>query len=202
MRTRVKFCGMTRADDAARAAALGVDAIGIVFVPGSKRAVSIERAFEICRAVSPLVATVGLFADPEREHVERVLDRVPLNWLQFHGREKPAFCASFDRPWIKALPMGSPEAVQYAEWRNAAALLLDGHAAGAMGGSGNRFNWDAVPLPERPWVLAGGLDADNVAEAVARLRPSAVDVSSGIERVPGVKSDTLMRRFMENLAHG
>jgi phosphoribosylanthranilate isomerase len=202
MRTRVKFCGMTRPDDARHAAALGVDAIGLVFVPGSKRHVDIARAVSICSALPPLVARVGLFADAAREDVERVLDAVPLNWLQFHGREGASFCASFARPWIKALPMGSPATVQYADWRDADALLLDGHAAGEMGGSGSRFDWEDVSLPDRPWLLAGGLNPDNVAEAVRRLRPAGVDVSSGIESAPGVKNATLMQRFMENLAHG
>ncbi len=202
MRTRVKFCGMTRADDARAAADLGVDAVGLVFVPGSRRAVSTERAAEVCAALPPLVAAVGLFLDPVAGDVERVLERVPLNWLQFHGSESPAFCAAFGRPFIKALPMGSPGRVHYPDWDDAGALLLDGHAAGAMGGSGAAFDWDAVALPDRPWILAGGLDPGNVADAVRRLRPAAVDVSSGIERRPGVKSATLMNRFMENLAHG
>lgn len=202
MRTRVKFCGMTRADDARAAADLGVDAVGLVFVPGSRRTVSTERAAEVCAALPPLVAAVGLFLDPVAGDVERVLERVPLNWLQFHGSESPAFCAAFGRPFIKALPMGSPDRVHYRDWEDAGALLLDGHAAGAMGGAGAAFDWDAVALPDRPWILAGGLDPDNVADAVRRLRPAAVDVSSGIERRPGVKSATLMNRFMENLAHG
>jgi phosphoribosylanthranilate isomerase len=199
MRVRVKFCGMTRAEDAVEAAAVGVDAIGLVFVPGSKRAVSIEQAREICSALPPLVAAVGLFLDAAAEEVGRVIDAVPLNWLQFHGREDPAFCASFARPWIKALPMGSPEAVQYSDWDNATGLMLDGHVAGAMGGSGARFDWRSARLPDRPWILAGGLDPDNVGEAVQRLRPNAVDVSSGIESAPGLKSATLMQRFMTEL---
>ena len=199
MPVRVKICGITRAEDAVEAAALGVDAIGLVFVPGSKRALSIEQARTIGSALPPLVATVGLFLDAAADEVRRVLDAVPLNWLQFHGREDPAFCASFARPWIKALPMGSPEAVHYPEWKQAPALMLDGHSLGAMGGSGAGFDWNAARLPDRPWILAGGLDPDNVGEAVRRLRPAGVDVSSGVESAPGLKSATLMQRFMTAL---
>ena len=202
MTTRVKFCGMTRVEDAVHAAALGVSAIGLIFVERSPRAVTPARALEICRALPPLVQTVGLFMNAPGERVESVLREVPLNWLQFHGDETPDYCAAFGRPFIKALPMASPEDVQYHRWRKASALLLDGHAVGGMGGSGSAFDWRRAELPDRPWILAGGLTPDNIAEAVELLKPEAVDAASGIETAPGIKSVELMNRFMENIRHG
>jgi len=199
---RVKFCGVRRVEDALRAVELGVDAIGLVFVARSPRAVELDRAAEICRALPALVSTVGLFMDAEPDQVRATLARVPLNWLQFHGSESPEYCADFARPWIKALPMASPDSVQYDRWDQASALLLDAHVAGAMGGSGRRFDWDSLKPPNRPWILAGGLSPDNIAEAVRRLSPPAVDVSSGIEAQPGVKSPALMEQFMERIKHG
>lgn len=200
--TRVKFCGITRVEDARLAASLGVDAIGLVFVPGSPRSVDRSTAAEICRALPPLVATVGLFMDAPEAFVRSVLAEVPLNWLQFHGAETPDYCRAFERPWIKALPMASPGDVQYHVWSDAPALLLDAHAAGGMGGSGETFDWENAVLPDNPWILAGGLKPENIARAIATLSPSAVDVSSGIESAPGIKDATLMRRFMEKIDNG
>jgi len=198
-RIRVKFCGMTRPADAAAAARLGVDAIGLVFVPRSRRFVTIEQAVEICAAVPAMVEVVGLFMDAEPAAIEHVLMRVPLNLLQFHGNESPADCARFRRPFWKALPMASPGQVHYSEWDAARALLLDAHAAGDMGGSGRSIDWQSLRPPARPWVLAGGLSPDNVEAAIAALAPPALDVSSGIESAPGRKSATLMQRFMEKV---
>ena len=201
-RIRVKFCGMTRKEDIRHACELGVDAVGMIFVPRSPRAVSIDRAVELCAAISPLTSAVGLFMDPAADDVASVLERVPLNWLQFHGSESPTFCAGFSRPWIKALPMASPEQVQYDQWDAASALLLDAHRAGGMGGSGQRFDWATAVFPERPWILAGGLCPDNISDAIQAAKPPAVDVSSGIEAEPGVKSLEKMNAFMEKVRHG
>ena len=202
MRTRVKFCGISRVEDAVLAASLGVDAIGLVFVADSPRAVDPARAAEICRALPPLVDTVGLFMDAPVEYVRSVCSQVPLNWLQFHGAETPEYCRAFERPWIKALPMASPGDVQYHVWSDAPALLLDAHAAGGMGGSGETFDWENAVLPANSWILAGGLKPDNISRALDLLAPSAVDVSSGIESAPGIKDAALMRRFMENIHDG
>ncbi|MBL38211.1 MAG: phosphoribosylanthranilate isomerase [Xanthomonadales bacterium] len=200
--TRVKFCGITRVEDAVLAASLGVDAIGLVFVPGPPRSVDKTAAAEICRALPPLVGTVGLFMDAPDEFVRSVIAEVPLNWLQFHGSETPEYCRSFGRPWIKALPMASPADVQYHDWSDAPALLLDAHAAGGMGGSGEAFDWENAVLPATSWILAGGLKPDNIARALDVLAPSAVDVSSGIESAPGIKDAALMRQFMEKIHNG
>lgn len=202
MRTRVKICGITRPDDGREAAELGADAIGLVFVERSPRNVDLETARAICRALPPLTASVGLFMNAGAEFVRTVIEQVPLNWLQFHGDEPAAFCRSFGRPYIKALPMGSPDSVDYAGWPDASALLLDAHAAGGMGGSGQRLDWSRLTPPDRPWILAGGLAPDNVAEAMRALRPPALDVSSGVESAPGIKSGNLIDQFMRGITDG
>jgi phosphoribosylanthranilate isomerase len=199
---RVKICGITRVEDALAAARAGADAIGLVFVERSPRHVDVETARTICRALPPFVNRVGLFMDAETEQVRQVLTEVPLDWLQFHGREDAAFCRQFGRPWIKALAMGGTAAVDHSAFDAADALLLDSHGVGAMGGSGETFDWTRVPNMQRPWVLAGGLHPDNVAEACRQLKPDAVDVSSGVEVRPGVKSDKLMDQFIKAVKHG
>ena len=194
---RVKICGITRIEDALAAASAGYDAIGLVFVNRSRRRVSPEQARGICRALPPFVSRVGLFMDADADLVRRTLDEVPLDWLQFHGEESQAFCRQFERPWIKALAMGGerlPDANQHAQ---ADALLLDSHGGGKMGGSGQTFDWQALPALPRPWILAGGLHPRNVAEAVDQLKPDAVDVSSGVERSPGIKDVNLINQFIK-----
>ncbi|AKS42411.1 phosphoribosylanthranilate isomerase [Wenzhouxiangella marina] len=193
---RVKVCGLTRVEDALAASHAGAHAIGLVFVERSPRCVTIEQAREIARALPPFVVRVGLFMNASAEAVQGVIDQLPLEQLQFHGNESPDFCASFQRPWIKALAPGAEPAPDYRAWAGADALLLDAHAGSTMGGSGQRFDWSTIPDLPRPWILAGGLDPDNVAEACRRTRPEAVDVSSGVETRPGIKSDRLIRAFI------
>ncbi|MDZ7790638.1 MAG: phosphoribosylanthranilate isomerase [Xanthomonadales bacterium] len=199
---RVKICGITRIADALAAADAGADAIGLVFAERSSRRIDTERARAICRALPPFVTRVGLFMDTPGEMVEETLARVPLDWLQFHGRERQDFCRQFGRPWMKALAMGGERPDDPGEFDQADALLLDAHAPGQAGGSGRRFDWDRVPQIPRPWVLAGGLDPANAGEACARLKPDAVDVSSGVEVRPGIKSDKLIRDFIKAVKHG
>lgn len=198
-RTRVKICGITRIDDALAAAAAGADAIGLVFYAASPRAVSVDAASSICAALPPFIGTVGLFVDASAEEIDAVLRAVPLDLLQFHGDESPEFCAQFGRPYLKALRMRDDiDVVQQARQFSAArALLLDTYRAGVPGGTGEVFNWRRVPaaLRERI-VLAGGLDADNVAAAIAQARPSAVDVSGGVEAAPGIKDPQKIAAFI------
>ncbi len=201
-RVRVKFCGITRAEDAVVAASLGVDAIGLVFVPGSKRRVDLGQAREILDALPPLVTSVALFMDAAVADVEEVLDALPVDLLQFHGSETPEDCARFGRPWIKALAMGNTidalaEAGRYARARG---VLLDAHRKGELGGRGERFDWSCIPPPLAARILlAGGLDENNVADAVAQVRPYAVDVSTGIESSPGIKCARRMQKFIEEV---
>ena len=197
---RVKICGITREEDAAWALSLGADALGVVFYPSSPRSVTFEQAQAIRGAVSGLGMMVGLFVDPSAEEVEAVLDAVPLNLLQFHGKETPAFCSQFGRPYLKAIAMSADvNLVREAErFHTASALLLDSSHEGQFGGTGSSFDWDWVDraLADRV-VLAGGLHPDNVAEAVRQVRPAAVDVSSGVELAKGIKDPDSMRAFIE-----
>ncbi|TVQ35222.1 MAG: phosphoribosylanthranilate isomerase [Wenzhouxiangella sp.] len=198
---RVKICGITRIEDALAAAEAGVDAIGLVFVKRSSRCVSLDDAAEICAALPPFVNRVGLFMDQPEAEVWAGLDRVRLDWLQFHGAESEDYCARFGRPWIKAIAMADSDAA-WEQHRHADALLLDSHASGELGGSGKRFDWERVPRLGRPWILAGGLDPGNVAQACRQLKPAGVDVSSGVEIRPGIKDGKLMKRFIEAVKNG
>ena len=200
--TRIKVCGITRIQDGLAAAAAGADAIGLVFVERSPRCVDIGRAREICRALPPFVGRVGLFMNATDKKVCGVLDRVPLDWLQFHGQEQAEFCRQFGLPWIKAIAMGNGDPPDATAFESADALLLDSHGANSMGGSGETFDWSRVPKLPRPWILAGGLGPENVGQACRQLRPDAVDVSSGVEVRPGVKSDKLMDQFIKAVKHG
>nr|WP_286945166.1 phosphoribosylanthranilate isomerase [Pseudomonas sp. UBA6718] len=187
---RVKICGITRVEDALAAAAAGADAIGLVFYAKSPRAVDIEQAREILAALPPFVTSVGLFVDAERSELERILASVPLDLLQFHGDESVQQCEAFGRPYIKALRVkaGDDIAAQVARYPSAQGILLDAYVEGVPGGTGEAFDWSLIPQAlSKPLILAGGLRPDNVAEAVSRVRPYAVDVSGGVEASKGVK---------------
>lgn len=200
--TRIKICGVTRPDDASAIAAAGADAIGLVFHPPSSRAVDIEAAAAVVSVLPPFVTTVALFLDPDAEQVRSVIEAVGVDLLQFHGSETADFCGGFGRPYIRAAAMadGEDPATVAASHPRARAILADSHAAGQSGGTGTTFAWERLPR-ERDYhlILAGGLTPDNVAEAVRRLRPDAVDVSSGVEREPGIKDLTRVRRFIEEV---
>jgi len=203
LRTRIKICGITRPDDAAFAANAGADAIGLVFHARSPRAVTPRGAREIVRAVPPFVTIVALFLDPEPDTVEQVLRTVPIDLLQFHGRESAEFCRGFGMRYIKAMPMADDAAdpARFVErFGDAAGFLLDSHGAGESGGTGVPFDWSRYPGElDAPLILAGGLSPDNVAEAIAATRPWAVDVSSGVESGPGLKDRTLIATFIREV---
>ena len=201
---RVKFCGLTRATDARLADALGVDAVGLVFYPPSPRAVTIAQALEIVAAVPPGPTRTGLFVDPDMATVQRVLAQVPLELLQFHGDEPAGLCRAFGLPYLKAIRLrpGMDVAAVAATFPDAFGLLLDAYRPGVPGGTGAVADWSRIPsLPGRRIVLAGGLHAANVGEALRRVSPCAVDVSSGIERSPGVKDPGRMVAFIRELRH-
>lgn len=205
MRTRVKFCGLTRPEDIELAVRLGVDAVGLVFYGPSPRSVSLEQAVALAAALPAFVTAVGLFVDAPAEQVRATLSAVPITTLQFHGQETPAFCRSFGRPWIKSVAVRPGLDLEAASRRfgDASALLLDTYDPALAGGTGRRFDWDLLPkgLAGRA-VLAGGLDATNVADAIRRLHPYAVDVSGGIERAKGVKDAAKMTEFMKGVRDG
>ena len=202
--TRIKVCGITSVEDVRAAVAAGADAIGLVFYAKSPRYVTPEQAAAIARAVGPFVTTVGLFVDAGRAEVEAVLAQVPLQLLQFHGNESAVFCASFQRPFIKALRMADGVDVAAVEAEFAAAgalgLLLDSYSPAAPGGTGETFGWERIPVERRlPLILAGGLSPDNVAAAVRYVRPYAVDVSSGVEIAPGRKDSAKITAFVQTV---
>lgn len=203
--TRIKICGITRPDDAVAAAAAGTDAIGLVFYPPSPRAIDIETARTIVAALPPFVTVTGLFLDAGREDIESVLASVPLGLLQFHGHEDAAFCRGFGRPYIKAVGMaaGADPAEIARSWPDAAGLLADSHRPGEAGGTGTTFAWDRL-TGDRDYrlILAGGLDPDNVYDAVRSVGPDAVDVSSGVEQSPGRKDAARIQRFIEEVRRG
>jgi phosphoribosylanthranilate isomerase len=198
-RTRIKICGLTDPADAEVAAAAGADAIGLVFYPPSPRRVDLARAAEIAAAVGPFVSRVPVFVNPSRQAVEQVLERVPVELLQFHGEETADFCAQFGRPYLKAARVaGRPDLVNYfAPYAGAAGWLLDAYREREYGGTGEQFDWSVIPAATaRPIVLSGGLTEHNVGLAVHTVRPWAIDVSSGVERAKGVKDPALIRRFI------
>ena len=208
-RVRVKVCGITRVADMQSAARLGADAIGLVFYPPSPRFVGVDQAETICAATPAFVSTVGLFVNPTYEQVCEVLERVPLDILQFHGDEPEVFCRRFGRPYMKALRMADDLDVleAAAQYGDACGLLLDSHVPGIPGGTGKTFDWQRIPQQlSQPLILAGGLDPANVTDAIRLTRPWAVDVSGGVEQVdadgrrhPGIKSEAAMAAFIEGV---
>ncbi len=203
-RTRIKVCGFTREADLDGALALGVDAVGFVLYPPSPRAVTVARAAELARRVPPFVTRVGLFVNEDAGAVERAAREAALDLLQFHGDESAEYCERFGLPYIKAVRV-RPETdlLECADrFRGARALLLDAWSE-AWGGSGKRFDWSLIPpsLP-MPLILSGGLDPDNVAEAVRNIRPAAVDVSSGVESAKGIKDVARVAAFISGVEHG
>lgn len=199
---RSKICGITRVEDALTAAEAGADAIGLVFYPKSPRAVSVQQARDIVAALPPFVTTVGLFVNASRCEIGEILDAVPLDMLQFHGDESPAECEGFHRPWFKALRVGGGEdiAAQAARYRNASGILLDTFVAGVPGGTGERFDWSLIPAAlTKPLILAGGLTMENVQQAIAEVRPYAVDVSGGVEASKGIKDGHKVMAFVERV---
>ena len=200
-RTRIKFCGMTRPGDVRLASELGVDAVGFIFAEGSPRQVTPVAARQLRLAMAPMVSAVALFRNNTAEEVREVVRQIRPALLQFHGDEEDPFCRSFRVPYMKAVPMGGDDewdaqSLQQ-RWPSAAAFLFDSHGGGRSGGSGHAFDWRRLPTGlHRPFVLAGGLDPGNVAEAIAATLPWAVDVASGIEFSPGIKDGEKMRRFV------
>lgn len=203
-RCRVKVCGITSVADALMVSAAGADALGLVFYPKSRRNIELQQAAAICQALPPFVSTVGLFLDAEASFVEQVLAAVPLTLLQFHGSESPDYCAQFQRSYLKAVGMKGLAAsggfAAYAhEYPDAQGFLVDSHAPGAAGGTGETFDWTQVPQDyPKPIILAGGLTPENVAGAIRVSRVYAVDVSSGVESSPGIKDPVKVQAFINH----
>lgn len=190
----VKICGITRADDARAAVDAGADWIGVVFAQRSPRRVGRESAREIARAVRGRATIAGVFVDAPLAEVNAIADGVDLDVVQLHGRETDAYCAAVMRPVVKAVRVGTavaPFAHPSGIW-----TLYDAGVAGVDGGSGRTFDWSLLAEPHRPFFLAGGLRPGTVAAAIAAVAPDGVDVSSGVERQPGIKDHDAIRRFI------
>ena len=202
MRTRVKVCGITREEDALAAVAAGVDALGFVFYAPSPRNVSIEQAARIIAKIPAFVSSTALFVNADRKEIDSVISSTKIDLLQFHGDEDPSFCESFRRPYIKALRMRDDLDVLslVSTYHSARAILLDAYVEGIPGGTGSSFDWQRIPaqLSSRI-VLAGGLDADNVADAIRQTNAYAVDVSGGVEAAKGIKDANKIRCFMNEV---
>jgi len=204
MRTRVKICGITRRQDAEFAVEMGVDALGFVFYPPSPRAVTIAQAQQIIQGLPPFVTLVALFVNAQVEEVKSCLAALPIGILQFHGDESPAYCEQFNYPYMKAIRMRddidlSAEMERYA---SASAILLDSYQPGMPGGTGHVFDWSLIGKINKPLILAGGLNVDNVATAIKNIQPYAVDVSGGVEQAKGIKDYQKISDFMQEVING
>ncbi|MGH8119865.1 MAG: phosphoribosylanthranilate isomerase [Gammaproteobacteria bacterium] len=203
-RVRIKICGITRLEDALAATRLGADAIGLVFFSDSPRAVSIDAARRITGILPPFVAKVGLFVNATSAAIEKVLQAVALDLLQFHGDEEPEECGRYSKPYIKAVRMHDGIDVGREEQRyaGASALLLDAYVADQHGGTGKTFDWSRIPAHAgKPVILAGGLTPANVANAIRQTLPYAVDVSGGVESGKGIKDARKMAEFIREVRY-
>ncbi|MDO6564206.1 phosphoribosylanthranilate isomerase [Amphritea sp. 1_MG-2023] len=203
MRTRVKICGITRLEDALAAVEAGADALGFVFYSPSPRYVEPAVAKQIIQQLPPFVTTVALFVDESSARVKQVLDQTGIDLLQFHGDESPEYCHQFDRPYFKAVRMSPVIDVETETQRFASArgILLDAYRPGVPGGTGEAFDWARIPADlTLPLILAGGLDQNNVAQAISQVNPYAVDVSGGVEMAKGLKDCVKITSFMNEVA--
>jgi phosphoribosylanthranilate isomerase len=197
--TRTKFCGFTRSEDVQSAVMLGADALGFVFYPPSKRAVTPDQAVTLMALVPAFVTRVGLFVDASPEVITEIAKRTRLNLIQFHGSETPADCEAIGLPYIRAIRM-RPEVDVLAEmeaYASASGFLLDAYQPGVPGGTGAQFDWGRIPQTSVPVILAGGLTPDNARDAIDAVAPWALDVSGGIESEPGIKDPVKMARFIQ-----
>ncbi len=204
VRTRVKICGITRVEDALIAVAQGADAIGLVFYPPSPRYVTPAQAAEIVNALPAFITVVALFVDASRADVEAVLSQVNIDLIQFHGQETADECRQYGKSYMKAIRVKSDtNLVQYTtKYSDAKALLLDTYAEGVPGGTGQVFDWTIIPKNlSKPIVLAGGLDAENVEQAIRQVKPYAVDVSGGVEFKKGIKDAAKIAAFMRGVSN-
>jgi len=199
MRTRIKICGITRLEDAMAASHAGVDAVGFVFYEKSPRFIEPMKAASIIRELPPFVSAVGLFVNPDQACIDAVLRYCPLGVVQLHGDESPGFCQAQSRRVIKALPVSCREDLQRVHQYDCSVLLDAKAPKGVYGGTGECFDWqllDGFTHPH-PLILAGGLNEENVTQALQRRSWFALDVSTGVEKAPGVKSEDKIRSFVQ-----
>jgi phosphoribosylanthranilate isomerase len=204
MKTRVKICGITRRQDAEFAIENGADALGLVFYPASPRAITIAQAKDIVANLPPFISIVALFVDADPKEVQACINVLPIDVLQFHGDESAAYCEQFGMRYLKAIRMRENVDLESLakEYSTASALLLDSYQAGIPGGTGQVFDWSLIEKINKPIILAGGLDSNNVAMAIKQVQPYAVDVSGGVEQAKGIKDKQKISTFMQEVANG
>lgn len=207
MKVRTKICGLTRPQDIQSAVQAGVDAIGLVFYPPSPRAVNVEQAIDLVQYIPPYVQVVGLFVNASFDEITNICRQVPIDILQFHGDESPEQCQNIaqklSRRWYKAIQVkeGLDIIHEINQYKNAgaSAVLLDAYHPDLKGGTGHSFDWTTFPKADIPLILAGGLNPENVADAIALTQPYAVDVSGGVEQAKGIKDSEKIQKFMDNV---
>ena len=200
LRTRTKICGITRLDDAKASVRAGCDALGFVFYKESPRYIALDAFKVIVKELPPFVTKAGLFVNDDPAEIEEAIQSGLVNVLQFHGDETPDFCRQFNFPYIKAVAVSSSvDLIQYAkDFHDAEALLLDAYHEHLKGGTGQTFDWNLIPQSlSKPIVLAGGLNVDNVKEAIKKVKPYAVDVSGGVEESKGIKNSLKIQAFIK-----
>ncbi|WP_218949503.1 phosphoribosylanthranilate isomerase [Acinetobacter sp. YH12116] len=210
MRTRAKICGITRVEDVHAVVNSGADAIGFVFYPPSPRSVSAEQASVLLQAIAPYVQVVGLFVNSSAGEIQAILNTVALDILQFHGDESPEQCQSIaqqvGRRWYKAIQvkpgLDVVTEIQKYQQAGASAVLLDAWHPELKGGTGHSFDWSSFPQLDIPLILAGGLNPDNIEDAIHTTAAFAVDVSGGVESAKGIKDQQLIERFMQGVHRG
>ena len=200
-RTKIKVCGVTSVEDAKLVCSSGVDAIGLNFYSESKRGLTVSEGSAIEVSLPPFVSKVGVFVNPNQSLVNKALETISFDFLQFHGSESVSFCESFSLPYIKAIPAQNSQQIlrDLADYSSASAILLDTKVGARFGGTGEAFDWKIVPETKLPLIVAGGLNPQNVFEAVSLMRPFAVDVSSGVEKESIQKDFQMMREFVEQV---
>ena len=198
---RIKICGLTRKQDVQDAVAAGADALGFVLYAPSPRAVTAEQAAQLLQSVPAFVTSVALFVNESAEEIKRVLSICPFDLLQFHGDESADFCRQFNRPYMKAIRVRSANDIEDAvqQYPDSKALLLDAYVENLPGGTGQAFDWRLIPQLSVPWVLAGGLKANNVAAAINQVQPFAVDISGGVEASKGIKDRQKIQEFISEV---
>ncbi|MBR7059126.1 MAG: phosphoribosylanthranilate isomerase [Neisseriaceae bacterium] len=203
MHIRTKICGITRIQDAICVANCGADAIGLVFYPDSPRYVNCQTAKQIIQALPPFISVVGLFVNPSSDYVTRVIETLPIDYLQFQGDEDENFCTKFKRPYIKAIRVCNRQDIENAlqQYQTARALLFDAYHPQQYGGSGKHFDWNILPdnIKNRTWILAGGLNSDNIVQAITTTRTLNIDISSGVESDKGIKDAQKIKQFMQQI---
>lgn len=200
-KVRIKICGLTRDQDVHAAVSEGADALGFVLFEPSPRAVTAEQAAQLIKHVPAFVTTVALFVNETATEISRALDVCSFDLLQFHGDESPEFCRQFNRPYMKAIRVRSADDIHRAvqQYPDAKALLLDAYVENLPGGTGQAFDWRLIPQLSVPWVLAGGLNPTNVAEAINQVTPFAVDISGGVEASKGIKDRKKIQEFISEV---